>query len=73
MKEHIEKMIAEYKAKLNDTDVLLDVAGESIRRDRKANNKDLYMIHRKEQAALFAQRQCYVQAIADFDSLLDYV
>lgn len=71
VKQKIEKSIAEYSLKAGDCDKLLASLQIRIISERKAGNdtNDL----RKEQAVLFAQRQAYIQASVDFDSLLDYL
>lgn len=83
MKTAIEKIILEYRAKIRDVDTLLETAHnrKDYLRDRYRNKtgdegasvmEELSSV-RKEEIKLNAQRQCYVQAVHDFDSLLDEV
>lgn len=73
MKTEIEKLKTEYDLKIKNCDILIDHASDSIRQYRSAANKDLISSFRKDRSIEQAKRQAYVQAHADFDSLLDYV
>lgn len=81
MKSAINKRVSEYRGKIADCDELLNVSRfkkEGLRdknRDEKETEKafaltQLSMI-KKEEAIIEAKRQCCVQAMHDFDSLLD--
>ena len=73
MKEEIEKLKTEYDLKIENCDILIEHASESIRKYRSKTNKDLVDTFRKDRSIEQAKRQAYVQAKSDFDSLLDYV
>ena len=73
MKSAIEQFISEYSTKVDNCDVLINKHESDVRTYRQANDKAAITGARKELTHLLAQRQAYVQAGADFDSLLDYV
>tara|TARA_R110002096_G_scaffold215109_1_gene402856 strand:- start:33 stop:254 length:222 start_codon:yes stop_codon:yes gene_type:complete len=73
MKEAIEYLIEQYKQKEKDCDTLLSVIAKRITEYRRSGDEISIQTQRREQAILFAQRQAYVQARADIDSLIDYL
>ena len=71
MENAINKVIKEYKEKIEMEDIrLLNLADEI--KGRKAASED-YDDLRGDRIRIRARRQAYVQAAADFDSLLDHV
>ncbi len=75
MKKAIKHLIQEYNNKINDRDVLLNNCSRT-RRDlrHKGHTKGCeYESISKEMAVLNAQKQAYVQAKADIDSLFDFI
>jgi hypothetical protein len=76
MLESIKKMMNEYDLKIADCDKLIDSQRKAIkvmRRDKSECPKLMKELSdmRKDRAITQAQRQCYVQAKYDFDSLID--
>lgn len=71
MEDEIEKIIYEYRNKVDDCRRQLDEYDVAIPLLRK--EKQDYSIERKDQAKTLTKMIGYQQAIADFDSLLDYV
>ena len=71
IEEAIDSLKSEYRKKEDNCTVLLNSLNEEIRQGRRIG-KD-YTQLRKEQARLSAQKQAYVQAFYDIDSLLDHV
>ena len=80
MEDMIEKKVFEYKQKISNCDNLLDEcsARKGYLRNRikdkgdKATGEQFELASIKaEEVKLETQRQCYVQAMHDFDSLLD--
>lgn len=70
----IGKLKRDYDAKIDDCDTLIDCQRKSISRLRRVSGaEDDVAALRKERAITQAQRQAYVQARADIDSLLDYI
>ena len=73
MLNEIGKLLVEYQLKINDCETLLDHKHELIGKNRHEKNLENVAALRKEQAIIRAQKQAYVQAKADIDSLIDYV
>lgn len=73
MKRHIEKLIAEYEEKIKICDELISNLEFNIKQHRRNSNEFGYNECRKELALKQVQRQAYVQAKVDIDSLLDHV
>jgi len=73
MLNEISKLLVEYQLKINDCDTLLDHKYGLIGKSRHEKNHENVAALRKEQAIIRAQKQAYVQAKADIDSLIDYV
>jgi len=71
MKEEIEKLLLEYKFKIEDSRNQIENIGIIITNNRR-NKKD-NSFERKEQKKFFAQLNAYIQAESDIDSLLDYI
>jgi hypothetical protein len=71
MEDEIEKLLYEYRLKIDDCQRQLagyDTAISHLRR-----NKQDYSLERKDQARTLTKMICYQQTSADIDSLLDYV
>jgi hypothetical protein len=71
IEDEIEKLKAEYKLKQQACDKLILASENRIRLLRKT--KQSKTSERKDWAILQAQRQAYVQAECDIDSLLDHL
>ena len=80
MENAIDKLMWEYTQKITACDALLgeiSVKKSSLRRkirdepDKCSDEQEELLTIKKEEIRLDAQRQCYVQAKHDFDSLLD--
>ena len=71
METEIEKLLAQYDAKIDEVNLQLSHLKSAIREVRRSNND--YSSLRKEQAACFARNHAYMQAKSDIDSVLDYV
>jgi hypothetical protein len=67
----IERFIADYDRKVRDIDFLIERNKERIQRFRKQAGRDIDSDLLIEKHKLDAQRQAYVQAMKDFESLLD--
>lgn len=67
--EAIEKLIKEYKDKVNDCDTALDNIALK-KTDARANNQNELDYLLKEEVVKQAQKQAYAQAQKDFESLL---
>lgn len=72
MKKHIEKLIAEYDVKIADCDTQIN----GLKKDKKLFRKKHWQLKlddcRAEMYIKQVQRQAYIQAKSDIDSLLDY-
>ena len=73
METEIDKMKKHYDLKIEDCDTLINAARKSITLNRKGGHPDIVEEIKKQRDIKQAQRQAYVQAKYDFDSLLDYV
>jgi len=71
MEDEIEKLLYEYRNKIDDCQRQLAEYETAISHLRR--NKQDYSIERKDQARTLTKMICYQQAAADIDSLLDYV
>jgi len=71
MIEDIEKMMLEYDRKIEDCDTQIRHQRKAISICRRSDENCSQL--RKERAIVQAQRQCYVQAKYDFDSLIDCI
>lgn len=75
MEQHIESLVMEYKQKIKDCDISIG-AEKARKKDAVAGGRieDVIACLRSlELDIVYAKRQAYVQAIVDFESLLDYV
>lgn len=73
IKKEIEKQISDYEQKIAECDVLIDGLKAERRLFRSYNDTNSVKSVSKELAVKQAQRQAYVQAKSDFDSLLDFL
>ncbi len=74
MESEIEKMKANYDLKIADCDKGIEGLRKAIAINRKhGTDVDAAKALRKDRAIKQAQRQAYVQAKYDFDSLLDCI
>ena len=71
MEDKIERIISEYERKISICDELLRIDLVKKRVARRENDLEGVESFVKSIAIKNAQRQAYVQAIVDFDSLLD--
>ena len=72
MKMHIDKLINEYVDKIINCDQLIDNLNFNKKQHRRNNNKLGFEECSTELKTKEAQRQAYVQAKIDIESLLDY-
>ena len=73
MEEEIEKLKSQYDMKISNCDKSIQADRKAIAICRKQKRDEDADLIRKNRAITQAQRQAYVQAKYDFDSLLDYV
>lgn len=73
MKTKIEKLIADYRKKIDGVDVLLKLNQDNNRHARRDNQEGHMAEFRVERVGLESKKAAYQQAIADFDSLMDYL
>lgn len=73
MKFSIEKLLEEYEFKITNCDKLIYIAQVRLKEARKSNDDVMRGLLSKEIAVKNAQRQAYIQAKSDIDSLLDYI
>ena len=72
MKTAIKNLIDEYVFKIENCDIVINIANEQRVLARKNNNIKASGVLTKEIAIKDAQRQAYVQAKVDIESLSDY-
>lgn len=73
MEQEISKLITAYSQRISDCDTLIESYRKAIKLARSNGESDVISSNRKLKAHEEAKRQAYVQAMYDFDSLLDYV
>ena len=74
MKKQLEKLIKEYQGKIFDVNIQIEDLDTLIRENRNKSEMSAELkIFRSERTMREAQKQAYVTAEKDFDSLLDYV
>ena len=73
MEEEIEKMKTLYDLKIANCDKAIEQDRKAISICRKQKRDEDAVCIRKSRAISQAQRQGYVQAKYDFDSLLDFI
>ena len=74
MKEEIEKLIREYQQKISGKEAQLEELNQNITRFRHTPNMSAKLMElRAERIMKEAQKQAYITAQKDFESLLDLV
>ena len=77
IRKGIEKLIKDYDSKISDCDTLIKTQRKGLSKYRRGENtsedEDDRKAILKERAIAQAQRQAYVQAKYDIDSLLDLI
>ena len=75
MEEEIKKMMAEYELKITTCEKSLKFIKQMNRDNRNSDKPELGLAIScsKDRAVTDAQKQAYIQAKADIESLLDYI
>lgn len=73
MKDHIDKLIVEYRQKVADCETVIEKLEHSKKEYRKSGNLTVAEQCRLESVVKYAQKQAYIQAIHDIGSLLDHL